>query len=144
MEMPVSPLPASSELPRSLCLCLAQPAVTKQRVTPAGPSDSERNETEVWRPGVLPPLRMLCVHHPRAYFLLLRPQVNADAAEQSHTVQVSGVCDTIVHPPGQWYRDTQTVSTCSWLKTSAPAGGLIKSFMLAGWSWGSLRCSGNP
>lgn len=70
---------------------------------------------------------------------LLRPQVNVDAAEhgaQSHTVQVSGVCDMIVHPPGQWYRGTQTVSTCSWLKTSAPAGGLIKSLMLAGWSWG--------
>lgn len=43
------------------CTAPAQPMVTKQRATPAGLSDSDRPEVEVWRPGVLSPGRMLSV-----------------------------------------------------------------------------------
>lgn len=141
------------------CAGLAQSRVTKQRAPPAGLPGSDRAEVEVWRPGVPPPRRMLYVAAgphvsfsslgpiPRSSFLLLRPKVNADVAEhgvRGHTVHVSeGECDMVVDPPRQWYHDARTTST-SWLKTTAPIGSLRRSLMLAGWSWGSLRCRGDP
>lgn len=85
------------------CTVPAQPVVIKQRATPAGLSNSDRAEVEMWRlAGVLSPRRTLSVAAdpfcplplpiPKPSFLLPRPKANAAAAEcgvQGHTVQVS-------------------------------------------------------
>lgn len=48
----------------------------------------------------------------------------------------------VVYPPRQWYHEIQTVSTCSWLKATAPDDNLINSVMLAEWSWETLWLKG--